>query len=344
LLQRLNILEMFEREFRVYHINSKFIFIETIEKNAKDILDFFNDTDTYINMPMNGTYPSTCLYEVNYQLGSEKGEEETEEEVEAEEVDNEDRSSQDYPIASNTKEEATTLSKRKSKRNKREKQHSEKRLFDKTKNKTKSCESSERSDSNFSLTENLVSNSSKVARLDVDYVFQGKITYAKDPSCLWVQINDRKFSNELADWCSQVESLYDSIELSKLCEGELACYHHQKFNVWARVRIEKLFHSEIVDMRQHECLISPIDFGGYFKVKLGELRKCLPCFSNIEPNCIKAYLHYLKPYGCSEKEKEEEKTKENESERKETFQWSDECAFLIKAWIEYFDYTIKVSG
>ena len=94
---------MFEREFRVYHINSKFIFIETIEKNAKDILDFFNDTDTYINMPMNGTYPSTCLYEVNYQLGSEKGEEETEEEVEAEEVDNEDRSSQDYPIASNVK-------------------------------------------------------------------------------------------------------------------------------------------------------------------------------------------------------------------------------------------------
>ena len=57
-------------------------------------------------------------------------------------------------------------------------------------------------------------------------------------------------------------------------------------------------------------------------------------------------MHYLKPYACNEKgdEGEDEVTEESEVERKETIKWSDECAFLIKAWIEYFDYTVKVSS
>jgi hypothetical protein len=92
---------MFEKEFRVYQINSKFIFVETIEKNAKDILDFFNDTDVYINMPTNGIN-STYSYEVNDSLDTERDEELYEEENEerVEEVDDEERSSQGYPIAS----------------------------------------------------------------------------------------------------------------------------------------------------------------------------------------------------------------------------------------------------
>jgi len=325
---------MFEKEFRVYQINSKFIFVETIEKNAKDILDFFNDTDVYINMPTNGIN-STYSYEVNDSLDTERDEEFYEEENEEriEEVDDEERSSQEYPIASYIKEPPHS-SKRKFRWNRKGK-----RLTDSKKSSNaKSCGSTERSDSNLSLAENLVPENklSKAQRLEVGYVLQGTIKYFNDPSLLWIEINNRDFSVELDKWCTQVESLYDPSELSKIGKGELACYYLQKLKEWVRVRVEEMYESEmgVADIRQRECLISTIDCGGHLKVKLGELRKCLPSYLNIQPNCIKAYLHYLKPYTSNEKEKEgEEKSK-----------WSHECGFLMKAWIEYFDYTVKVSS
>jgi hypothetical protein len=334
----LNILEVFEKEFRSYQTNSKFIFIETIETNAKEILNFFNDTDAYTDMSIN-EMNSTCIYEVSNRMldpfDTEKDEEENEEAIE--EV--EERANQDYQIAS-TFNQPNSFYKRKLNRNSRERNQIEKILYDARKNLTeKTFASTVRSESNFSLAENLVSDSTpnKAARLDVGFVFSGKINYVKNPSCLWVQLNERNFADELEVWCSQVESLYDSSALSKICEGELASYHHQKLDIWVRVRVEKLF--ELVgDIRQRVCLISPIDYGGYFKVKLGELRKCLPRLLNIEPNCIKAYLHFLKPYTCNEEEGEED------DEVRETSKWSDECAFLIKAWVEFFDYSVKVSG